>query len=719
MSVLNKIALFASLPKLGIKQKLYAAFGAVAALTVAAAAVSWMLFANAGATIDEIAGKNVPEIADSLELARVSAEIAAVAPALASSASETERQQVFQSLQAEQRALEDLFARLSAADPHGKASGLKRYADDMSQRMADLNTSMKTRLALAATRLKAAEALRKARETFSQVIAPMIDETSFNLTLALQSVADKGTPQDIAKALNDLSNNDLVKLQALLTVVADVNAAQGQLLEAAGLTSGDEIGPVQERFAAASQHVTKGLDALDKLAPSQKLRDAATAVLAFGSGPQDLMGIRRQELTAMNAAQAALQKARDIAHELGQNVAAIVNGARNETDSAVRSSRAQVQTGKLLIGSLAGISLLAALLLAWLYVGRNVVARLVGLGASMREIAAGRLDAPIVTDGGDEIAEMAAALVVFRDTAVKAKEAEAETSAERQRRGAARREEMKSLADAFEATVNKIVAEVSSGSATVHEASSAMTMTASDTRDRTAAVVNAANQASANVETVAAAAQQLSASITEIGRHVTRSSEVAAKAVDDAKRSDTTVSGLADAARRIGDVVKLINDIAGQTNLLALNATIEAARAGEAGKGFAVVASEVKGLASQTAKATEDIAQQISAIQSATQETVSVIQSISGTIGEINEIAATVAAAVEEQGAATQEIARNVQQAATGTQDVKSNIADVSRAVDETGGRATALLDSAENLSRQTVALEQEVGKFLSRVRAA
>src|SRR5579859_3056773 len=160
MSVLNRIAVFASLPKLGIKQKLYAAFGAVSALTVAAAAVSWMLFANAGATIDEIAGKNVPEIADSLALARVSAEIAAVAPALASSASEAERQQVFQSLQAEQRALEELFARLSAVDPHGKASGLKRYTDDMSQRMADLNTSMKTRLALAATRLKAAEDLR-------------------------------------------------------------------------------------------------------------------------------------------------------------------------------------------------------------------------------------------------------------------------------------------------------------------------------------------------------------------------------------------------------------------------------------------------------------------------------------------------------------------------------------------------------------------------------
>ncbi len=719
MSILSSVMPLALIPKLGIKQKLYAAFGAVAALTVAAAAVSSLLFANAGSTIDTIAGKNVPEIAGSLELARLSAEIAAVAPALAGSTSEAERQQIFQSLQGQQRELEALLARLSAANPNDKAAGLKRYADDMAQRLTGLDDSMKSRLALAAARVKSTEDLRKARETFAQVIAPMIDDTSFNLTLSLQSVADKGTPQEIGKALTALSNNDLVKLQALLGIVADVNAAQGQLLEAAGLTSRDEIGPVQERFTAASQHVLKGLDALDKLGADAKLRGAATGVLAFGTGANNLMDLRRQELTAMETAQAALQKAREIAHELGQNVATIVDAARKDTETAVVSSRAQVQSGKALLLALAAVSLIAAVLLAWLYVGRNVVARLAGLGVSMREIAGGNLDAPINTSGADEIAEMASALVVFRDNAEKARAAEAESAAERQRRAEARRDEMRALADAFEASVKNIVAEVSSGSTTVHEAASAMTMTTSTTRDRTSAVIQAANQASQNVETVAAAAQELSASISEISRHVTRSAEVAAKATDDATRSNTTVSSLAEAAQRIGDVVKLINDIAGQTNLLALNATIEAARAGEAGKGFAVVASEVKSLASQTAKATEDIALQISAIQNATKETVSVIQGISGTIREINEIAATVASAVEEQGAATQEIARNVQQAATGTQDVKTNIADVGHAVDETGGRAAALLDSSENLSRQTVMLEKEVGKFLTTVRAA
>jgi len=335
----------------------------------------------------------------------------------------------------------------------------------------------------------------------------------------------------------------------------------------------------------------------------------------------------------------------------------------------------------------------------------------------MRAIADGKLETTIHSQGHDEIADMAAALTVFRDNAVEAKNASAQRSAERERQTAARHEEMLALADAFEASIKTVVTEVSTGSSSMREAASAMTQTAAATRARTSAVTSAADHASGNVQTVAAAAEELSASITEIGRQVSQSAQVAAKAVDDAKRSNATVGGLAEAAQKIGDVVKLINDIAGQTNLLALNATIEAARAGEAGRGFAVVASEVKSLATQTAQATEDIATQISAIQAATKEAVVAIQGISGTIGQISEIATTVAAAVEEQGAATKEIARNIQEAAIGTRDVKTNVVEVAQAVEETDTRANAVLKSAENLSQQSVVLETEVGKFLAKVK--
>jgi methyl-accepting chemotaxis protein len=218
---------------------------------------------------------------------------------------------------------------------------------------------------------------------------------------------------------------------------------------------------------------------------------------------------------------------------------------------------------------------------------------------------------------------------------------------------------------------------------------------------------------------VATATEELSSSIAEITRQVTQSARIAGQAVEESSRTTSTVRGLAEGAAKIGDVVKLINDIAGQTNLLALNATIEAARAGEAGKGFAVVAAEVKNLATQTAKATEEIAAQVGMIQQATGNSVAAIEGIGGTIGQINEIATTIASAVEEQGAATQEISRNVQQASAGTQEVSSNIGGVSQAAAETGAAASQVLSAADELSRQAETLRKEVGTFLADVRAA
>src|SRR5918992_4251587 len=211
----------------------------------------------------------------------------------------------------------------------------------------------------------------------------------------------------------------------------------------------------------------------------------------------------------------------------------------------------------------------------------------------------------------------------------------------------------------------------------------------------------------------------MASSVNEISRQDQGSARIASEAVEQAQKTNDRVAELAKAAARIGDVVELINTIAGQTNLLALNATIEAARAGEAGRGFAVVASEVKALAEQTAKATGEIGQQITGIQAATQESVNAIQAISGTIEKLSEISSTIAAAVEEQGAATQEISRNVQQAAMGTQQVSSNITDVQRGASETGSASSQVLAAAQSLSGDSNRLKLEVGRFLDSVRAA
>ena len=266
----------------------------------------------------------------------------------------------------------------------------------------------------------------------------------------------------------------------------------------------------------------------------------------------------------------------------------------------------------------------------------------------------------------------------------------------------------------------KVVLNTFGGSATnLQSAANALAASAEESTRQSTIVAAASEEASTNVQAVASATEELTSSVREIGRQVTESTRITGMAVEQASRSSTTIQDLAKAAQRIGDVVELINSIAGQTNLLALNATIEAARAGEAGRGFAVVASEVKALAEQTAKATGEIGQQILAIQNATRESVGSIQEIGTTIASVNEIATAIAAAVEEQGMATAEIARNVQEAARGTQGVSSNISGVSQAASETGQTATRLLSSANELSQQSEALRTQVEGFFAAIRAA
>jgi methyl-accepting chemotaxis protein len=278
---------------------------------------------------------------------------------------------------------------------------------------------------------------------------------------------------------------------------------------------------------------------------------------------------------------------------------------------------------------------------------------------------------------------------------------------------------LNTLADNLETTVKSVADKVSSSATDMRGAAEQMTAKAERTSQQANTVATASEQASVNVQTVASAAEELNASVSEISRQVAASTKITTQAVAEAQATNLQVEGLAKAAQRIGDVVKLINDIAGQTNLLALNATIEAARAGEAGKGFAVVASEVKNLANQTAKATEDIVAQISSIQSETKQAVEAIQRIGATIGTINEISTTIASAVEEQGAATREIARNVQEASAGTNEVSTNIVYVTQTAKETGDTARLMQGNSSALVDQSTALRGEVDELLARIRAA
>jgi methyl-accepting chemotaxis protein len=339
---------------------------------------------------------------------------------------------------------------------------------------------------------------------------------------------------------------------------------------------------------------------------------------------------------------------------------------------------------------------------------------------TMRRLAGGDMAAEIPgVDRKDEIGKMASAVLVFKNNALETERIRAQQQETERTAATQRKQEMYKLADAFEGAVGQIIETVSSASTRLETSAGALTKTAERSQQVTTMVAAASEEASTNVQSVASATEELTSSVNEISRQVQESARMASEAVSQARSTTDRVSELSKAASRIGDVVELINTIAGQTNLLALNATIEAARAGEAGRGFAVVASEVKALAEQTAKATGEIGQQISGIQSATHDSVTAIKEISGTIERLSEISSTIAAAVEEQGAATQEISRNVQQAAQGTQQVSSNITDVQRGANETGSASSEVLSAARSLSSDSARLKSEVGRFLNTVRAA
>ncbi|WP_024513986.1 methyl-accepting chemotaxis protein [Bradyrhizobium sp. Tv2a-2] len=368
--------------------------------------------------------------------------------------------------------------------------------------------------------------------------------------------------------------------------------------------------------------------------------------------------------------------------------------------------------------SILGIAIVAGSI-AWM-LGRSISAPLNLLGTRMRGLADGKLDGEIPGVGrGDEVGAMAATVQIFKDNAVRVHELE-QAEAETQRRAAAeRRTAMENLAADFERSVNGIVRTVSTAAAGMQSTAQSMTSTASDASTRAATVSSASQNASNNVSTVAAAAEELSSSVAEISRQVTRSSEIASKAVGDAERTNATVQVLSTGAEKIGEVVKLIHSIAAQTNLLALNATIEAARAGESGRGFAVVASEVKALANQTAKATEEISGQVAAMQSSTNDAVSAINGITQTIAQMNEITVSISAAIEEQGAATREIARNIQSVAAGSNEINSHIGGVTTAAAATGTAASDVLSNARELDNQSGMLRSAVDGFLAKVRAA
>ncbi len=454
----------------------------------------------------------------------------------------------------------------------------------------------------------------------------------------------------------------------------------------------------------------------------------------YAKGAQQIVTVRTEAVAAAGGADAAAKIAKlneevaRIAREVTLPIVAelepianqIAEFAKHNVEEQAALSASEMATAEwesMALGIGTMLLLILTSIFSYFTIGRPMRA----LSVSMDELAGGNFAVVLPGLGRkDELGAVAGAVEKFKVVSEQKAREEAEARIKQDQIAAQQRKaEMVKLADSFEAAVGEIVETVSSASTELEASAGTLTSTAERAQEVTTMVAAASEEATTNVQSVASATEELSSSVNEISRQVQELARMASEAVEQARTTNDRVGELSKAAARIGDVVELINTIAGQTNLLALNATIEAARAGEAGRGFAVVASEVKALAEQTAKATGEIGQQITGIQGATQESVGAIKEISGTIERLAEIASAIAAAVEEQGAATQEISRNVQQAAQGTQQVSSNITDVQRGASETGSASAQVLSAAQSLSSDSNRLKLEVGKFLDSVRAA
>ncbi len=410
----------------------------------------------------------------------------------------------------------------------------------------------------------------------------------------------------------------------------------------------------------------------------------------------------------------------EAAASVTQEAKTIKDGLVVRQTQLAKESATAAHTTSQFVTALGAGGIMFGAILAWM-LGRGISRPMIAMCNAMRQLAGGNFDVVLPGLGQkDEIGEMAGAVEEFKMRAVaKAQSEAAEREAQGKSASAARSAELHRFADDFETAVGVIVSSVSSSASQLESSATTLTRTVETAQELSGKVAGASEEASANVQSVAAATEELSASVNEIGRQVKESSRIAAAAVSQAEATDARIAKLSRAAQEIGDVVKLITAIAEQTNLLALNATIEAARAGDAGRGFAVVASEVKSLASQTAKATDEISSHIAGMQEATQESVFAIKEIGETIGQISKIAGNIAAAIEQQTTATTEIARNVQSAASGTLEIAEGISEVNRGASETGTASGEVLNSAQTLAVESTRLRQELDRFMENIRAA
>jgi methyl-accepting chemotaxis protein len=697
-------------PRWGVRGSLFAAFAVIAGMAIVISAGAGFVLRHLGTTMVDLSGRDIPRLSASLQLSAQSASLAAQGPALLAAQSDdglNERTKKMKEIQ--QQTQQKLGEVIELGADKTVVSALNETIKNINEAAQSLASAARERLDVAALHDKQYDALRAAQAAFTAAASPaMLDaQTQVNAILGSANLSASDA-NDAAQTLGQLGN-----------VVASGNLVAADMSAALSANSSDKLDDIEKEFKQAQGRLRSNLDLLPENAGTNTLREAADKLLALGTGKTGVFRVRQKELDAADYGQTVLDETRKLNVGLDISVQQLVEGVQKETNATTFQTREEISYATMVMLALGVGTLLGSVLFVWLYVGGNVLRRIKGLQHSMQLLSNGDLDTEIFhSRQKDEIAAMSDTLQVFRDSMIKARALSADQDKDRAAK-AERTSRMEARITEFEATVRAALDNLQQSANSMQTTAQSMSSTADQSNTLVSVVASAAEETSVNVQTVSAGTEQLSSSIAEIGRQVVTSAEIAKKAVAEAGSTDTTMQGLADNASRISVVVDLIQVIASQTNLLALNATIEAARAGEAGRGFAVVASEVKSLASQTAKATDEIRAQIASMQSVTTSAVSAIRNIGQIIGEINDVTTAIAAAVEEQGAATREIARNIQHAAGGTTEVSGNIAGVSAASAEAGAAAAEVLNASAALRREAEGLRAEIDAFLGNIRAA
>jgi two-component system C4-dicarboxylate transport sensor histidine kinase DctB len=385
----------------GLRRKLFASFGIVAATTVAASTVAWVNFTGAGNTIEDITARRLPSVVASLQLARVTADAAAMAPALAAADDESARFEVLSALQEKEGAVQEQLGKLQEIGQETASEALQPLAAELSTRLNELNVAVQERIVVAQQRINHTATLRSAHEKFLEILSPLVDETGFKLAMGLQSLAEKANAQDIGRRVAGLTDKELASFEAMLRLVGEANQIVGILTEAAVLPQIEQLDASRARYALSTARLTQALQTAETIEANEGRKAAALALLAFGDGRSDLFELRRRELAASAAADKAMSESRAIALRFAEEVNVIVAAAQVANSDAVAASDAAIAWGKLLLLVFAAASLLASAAIAWLYVGRAVVGRLTALGSAMRAIAAGDLDTKVPAGGSD------------------------------------------------------------------------------------------------------------------------------------------------------------------------------------------------------------------------------------------------------------------------------------------------------------------------------